>query len=42
MGDTDEKVLENAEMGGRNDVIMWDLVEVVSDDLPGINEEQDK
>ena len=41
-GDADEKVLGNAEVGGGNDVSMGDLVEVVADDLLGINEAHGK
>ena len=40
--EADEKVLGGAEMGGGNDVLMGDVVEVVADDLLGLNEEQGK
>ena len=35
-------MLGNAEVGGGNDVSMGDLVEVVADDLLGINEAHGK
>ena len=41
-GDTEERVLGNAEMGGVNDFLMWDLVGAVSGDLLEINEASGK
>ena len=40
--DADEKVLGDAEMGAGNDLVMEGLVEVVSDELLGINAEQNR
>ena len=40
--DNDARALGNAELGGRCDVLMGDLIEVVADDFLGINEEPEK